>query len=161
MNCVNPFWIEPGDQPIQVPCGKCLPCLVNRREEWAFRIWQEHMASCGSLFVTLTYDPQHLPDGYQLSKPDLQKFMKRLRKRCSQRLRYYAVGEYGTKRQRPHYHILLFNTTLDDEQAIRESWKLGQLHIGKVNEASIRYCLKYIVQPEQKTNRVKPFALIS
>lgn len=52
--------------------------------------------------------------------PDLQRFMKRLRKYLSkyfknEKIRYYAIGEYGTSSYRPHWHILLF--TDSDEVA--------------------------------------------
>lgn len=45
--------------------------------------------------------------------PDLQRFLKRLRKYLSkyfkdEKIRYYAIGEYGTSSYRPHWHILLF-----------------------------------------------------
>ena len=48
-----------------------------------------------------------------LRKTDLQLFFKRLRyyvsKQCpSEKVRYFAVGEYGPVHFRPHYHILLF-----------------------------------------------------
>lgn len=43
--------------------------------------------------------------------PDLQKFMKRLRKKIykdyGEKVRFYAVGEYGTNGLRPHWHIIL------------------------------------------------------
>lgn len=43
---------------------------------------------------------------------DLQLFLKRLRKYISkkynEKVRYYAIGEYGTQSLRPHWHILLF-----------------------------------------------------
>ena len=48
-----------------------------------------------------------------LRKTDLQLFLKRLRYYVTKRLpkekvRYYAVGEYGPVHFRPHYHLLLF-----------------------------------------------------
>ncbi len=52
--------------------------------------------------------------------PDLQRFLKRLRKYLSkffkdEKIRYYAIGEYGTSSYRPHWHLLLF--TDSDEVA--------------------------------------------
>jgi len=166
MRCDTPIWVEPADEPIQVPCGKCLTCLSNKRKDWSIRIMNEHRHSMGSMFVTLTYNDRYIPDDAQLRKEDLQKYFKRLRKQLGQRIRYYAVGEYGTKRARPHYHILLFNVSTQDETKIRNAWSLegdplGIVHIGAVNSASIVYCLKYVVQPEQKKHKVRPFALMS
>lgn len=57
------------------------------------------------------------------------------------RIKYYAVGEYGHKFKRPHYHLILFNA---HEDAVLNAWNLGQVHIGKVSGASVGYCLKYI-----------------
>lgn len=56
-------------------------------------------------------------------------------------IKYYAVGEYGHKFKRPHYHLILFNA---HEDAVLNAWNIGQVHIGKVSGASIGYCLKYI-----------------
>lgn len=56
-----------------------------------------------------------------LYKPDLQKFMKRLRRSVDyhfkdsnindKKLYYFAVGEYGPSSLRPHYHVLLWSNT--------------------------------------------------
>lgn len=168
MMCASPKTVYPngGNKPQLVPCTKCVACLSNKRNDWVFRLLQEHKVSCGALFVTLTYHPKYVPDE-GLNKRHFQLFMKRLRKRCPDRLRYYAVGEYGSKCGRPHYHALIFN--LYDEKFIRESWvnprndePFGIVHIGKVNEASIRYTTKYIIQlGGYVPHKTKPFALMS
>lgn len=76
-----------------------------------------------------------------LKKTHMQDFMKRLRKHHKQKIVYYLAGEYGTDTNRPHYHIILFNANI---YTVNKSWKLGHIHFGDVNEASIGYCLKYI-----------------
>lgn len=47
-----------------------------------------------------------------LSKPILQKFLKRFRKRCDkydkEKIRYFGIGEYGPEHFTPHFHLLLF-----------------------------------------------------
>lgn len=174
MRCVAPKLIWPNrsvewtdkneEYPVTVPCGKCLACLSNKRTEWTFRLTQEHKFSKSSMFVTLTYDEKHYPG--ELQKRDVQLFMKRLRKLDgTNSIRYYLVGEYGTQRDRAHYHILLFNGT---EAHVRAAWvdsrqkPIGIVHIGKVTQASIAYCTKYIVQPPGESDgRAKPFALMS
>ena len=162
MECSNPYWLEVEDEHIPARCGRCVFCLIKKRKDWSYRCWIEHRHSIGSMFVTLTYDEQNVPDYKCLVKSDLQKYMKRLRKRVDSKIRYYAVGEYGTLHGRPHYHVLLFNVMHYDEVHVRESWSKGQVHVGKVNAASIMYVLKYVVQPEQSTNKLqKPFVLMS
>lgn len=91
--------------------------------------------------------------------------MKRIRqehkKFSNKQVRYYAVGEYGTKTGRPHYHALIFN--LAEKVDIQKFWYKGHIHIGQVNEASIAYCTKYVIQYKDKEQRHinPPFALMS
>ena len=92
-----------------VPCGKCPACLANQRSEWIFRLQQEYLVSSFSIFVTLTYDDEHVPLDFSVNKRDVQLFHKRLRKHFpSADLRYYLVSEYGDHTFRPHYHGLYF-----------------------------------------------------
>lgn len=48
---------------------------------------------------------------------DIHKFTDRLQKFCrvryGEKVRYYAVGEYGTNSLRPHWHILLFHSSFE------------------------------------------------
>lgn len=76
---------------------------------------------------------------------------------CSQKVydqrihpvRYFLVAEYGTKGKRPHYHAIIFNA---DIELIQKSWigddgrYMGDIHCGDVNEASVGYCLKYMLK---------------
>lgn len=173
MKCTNQRWIsvdigddEDSSRLVQVPCGKCVPCLINKRSDWSFRLEQEHKVSKSAHFVTLTYDEKHRPGDGSLCKRHLQLFMKRLRKKDeSSKLRYYAVGEYGSKTLRPHYHILLFNSC---EEHIRKAWvdkdgkAVGIVHVGKVTPASVAYVTKYVIQRDVYSQGVqKPFATMS
>lgn len=100
---------------IEVPCGKCLECRVQRTRQWADRCVLEAKQYKDNYFVTLTYDDSHLPDKNSLNPKDLQDFMKRLRKRFKGiKIRFFACGEYGDISWRPHYHLLLFNLPLHD-----------------------------------------------
>lgn len=117
-----------------------------------------------------------------LQKKPLQDYFKRLRKEMVKQsglfqtdytksilpLKYYAVGEYGTHKKRPHYHIIAFNT---NKAAIEQAWKLnniplGDIHIGDTTDASIGYTLKYISKPGQipqhkNDDRLPEFSLMS
>lgn len=176
--CLQPFLV---DGSIPVPCGKCPPCLKRRASAWSFRLMQEDKICNSSQFITLTYDTDHVPlteKGYMdLCKRDLQLYFKRLRKLQSNSLRdgvyskpikYYAVGEYGGRTFRPHYHIILFNCSIE---LIQEAWKLdgkylGTVHYGTVSGASVGYCLKYMTKPgriplHQNDDRQPEFSLMS
>lgn len=159
-------WIDtPGniEKPIQVPCGKCIPCLMSKRSDWCFRLEQEYKYSKTAYFVTLTYDQKHCPD--QLEVIHLQLYLKKVRKALpNEKIRYYAVGEYGSKSGRPHYHLIIFNAT---EEVLRSKWTdkqkrvIGLVHIGRVTPASVAYCTKYILQPELSNGKKKAFATMS
>lgn len=176
MKCIQPKLIWPHrsvewcdaheEEPVSVPCGKCIPCLMNKRQEWTFRLEQEFKYSQGALFVTLTYDQRHCPNDGSLDKKHVQDYVKRLRKKDGTNgIRYYCVGEYGSRGGRPHYHLLLFGA---QESDVRSSWTdykgmpIGIVHVGAVTPASVAYCTKYIVQPEVVLEGfTKPFCLMS
>lgn len=123
--CLNP--IKTKNSPDPVPCGKCPECRNRRATGWAFRILQEYKKATTAHFLTLTYDETRVPrnndTGYAtLNKSDVQNFIKRLRKyskKGTKKIRYYAVGEYGSETQRPHYHIIIFNAKTE---LIEKAW---------------------------------------
>lgn len=112
----------PGSVPI--PCGKCIGCKLDYSRQWADRMILELDHTKKGVFLTLTYDNDHVPIGmydesdfplsYSLNKRDFQLFMKKLRKRFGNGLRFYAAGEYGSNTLRPHYHAIIFGLSLDD-----------------------------------------------
>lgn len=116
---------------IVIPCGKCIGCRLEYSRQWANRCLLELQYHASSLFITLTYDDEHLPEheyfieetgevgvAHSLVKKDLQDFIKRLRKYLSDRdlpkIRYFACGEYGDTSCRPHYHVIVFGLSLPD-----------------------------------------------
>ena len=157
---------------LKVPCGKCIECRKARVNQWFVRLSQELKRSTSAYFVTLTYDDQYLPYTDNLNDTlnynDIVKFIKRLRKKQAKKhtnkLRYYAVGEYGSTYNRPHYHALIFNVDKADD--IVDEWKLGFVHIGKVEPQSIYYTLKYTLkssvnEKDETTDRLPEKALMS
>lgn len=134
----------------QVPCGRCLECLKLRVNSWYIRLLNEKNSSLNALFVTLTYSDDNLRfsdnGNMSLDYRDTQLFWKRLRKahpKDSPKIKYFLVGEYGTKTHRPHYHAIVFNCNPD---LIQKAWGLGQIHIGNAKEGSIYYTLKYALK---------------
>lgn len=174
MNCDSPYRVNTGEQYINVPCGRCPLCKRRRVNSWVYRLQKEDERSSSAHFVTLTYNNDFIsitPNGFMtLVKRDFQLFMKRLRKLSLNKLKYYAVGEYGDKTWRPHYHFILFN--LEDIDYITHAWKdnegnsIGQVHFGDVSSNSIAYTCKYIdkaarVPVHDRDDRVPEFSLMS
>lgn len=161
MQCLTPKYLSKQD--MVVPCGSCAFCAATRRSDWSTRIEYEAKLHVSKKFITLTYANPHLHWAHgnpQLDKRDLQLWFKRVRK-SGAKIRYFAVGEYGSKTYRPHYHVLLFGDV--SEEVIRTSWSFGTVHIGTVTQASINYCLGYVVNktPMHLHKRVRPFVLMS
>lgn len=131
---------------LEVPCGKCLACRIKKRQEWSTRMIHELSVHKDAVFITLTYEGEEYDNG-SLSKHDLQKFFKRLRKNITpNKLRYFACGEYGDLKKRPHYHAIIFGLSLRpaDKQIITDSWGLGLVDFGIAEPASIAYTAQYI-----------------
>lgn len=170
MRCINPLEIGKNS----FPCGKCNFCLQVKRADWTFRLTQETKVATDTAFLTLTYadgydqEGKHIapvsPDGeLQLSKEDVQLFTKRLRKAAEPaKLRYYTVGEYGTETERPHYHSIMFGLPQSMLPGLNSIWKKGNVHVGKVEFASIHYVTKYVVERTgDYGGREPPFSLMS
>lgn len=129
----------------------------------------ELKGSSSAHFLTLTYNDEEIPLTSEnvptLRKDDVQRFIKRLRRLLEgQGIRYYAVGEYGTRTSRPHYHVLVFNIEGDVYDVVHKTWGLGNIQIGTVTSASIHYVAKYhvnVIAPEDLNGRDPPFALMS
>lgn len=129
-------------QNIDVPCNVCLECRLDHSREWANRCLMEMAYHQVSMFITLTYDDEHVPHQYSfddvksgiaecetecsdttkllslktIRKKDLQDFIKRLRNYYgnTQKIRYFACAEYGEHTFRPHYHAIIFGAIMPD-----------------------------------------------
>jgi len=130
----------PNTTPLEIPCGQCIGCRLERSRQWAVRM--EHEAQqygVENCFVTLTYSDEYLDtldNPHTLHFKHFQDFMKRLRKshrgvyavdvpytdshgitktKIGYPIRFYHCGEYGEKYKRPHYHACLFNFDFPDK----------------------------------------------
>lgn len=121
--------LPPG--AVIVPCGKCIGCRLDYSRRWADRMMLELETNPKAIFVTLTYDDDHLPircddDGVVIGatvlKSDVQDFMKRLRRSYDGKdghpgpvkIRYFLASEYGPSTLRPHYHAIIYGLSLSD-----------------------------------------------
>jgi len=158
-------------------------------------------------FYTLTIEDEHLdfvPEWNAetgeilcmkptLSVEMMQKYWKRLRMHHERefpkiysakagekrsKIRYYMVGEYGSVKERPHYHAIIFNL---HPKFLRKDWKIGNgwvnnymrekvwkkgmCHFGEVNQRSIAYCAKFHMLPnnrfEENSSRLKEHSNMS
>lgn len=175
MDCASPVRVfknlPVGKYPdgLSVPCGKCLMCRIAKRREWSARLLHESEAHNHKVFITLTYSDDFIPENNSLVKKDYQLFMKMLRYRHEEKiLRYFAVGEYGEKTLRPHYHAIIFGigSSGEDKDSIEKSWSKGFIKIGNVEFGSIDYVArymdkKYMMKDMELGEREKPFQLFS
>lgn len=145
---------------LQLPCGQCVGCRVRRAEEWSIRVMHEAQMHEHCSFVTLTYDDEHLPPYGGLRYSDVQKFLKRLRVRRAEPVRYFLCGEYGEQTKRPHYHVGLFGEDFHRDRvplrqagdyqvwrsdALEKLWPLGRSEIGSLTRQSAGYIARYVL----------------
>lgn len=149
---------------VPLPCGKCLGCLLRRVSDWSLRCVYEAARWQRSSFLTLTYRSSDLPSNRSLLKRDHQLFFKRLRQRLLReygvsKIKYFMCGEYGEKKGRPHYHVVLFGwdfpdripvannpgarDQLYDSPFLAEVWGHGEVRIGEVTSESAAYVARY------------------
>lgn len=150
-----------GYEPIQLPCGKCIGCRLERSRQWALRCLHEASLYEKNCFITLTFDDKHLDPGNSLVKKDFVNFMKRLRDKYGSGIRFFHCGEYGTLRERPHHHACLFNFDFPDKElwsirqgvslyrsaSLEELWHhQGFCTVGDVTFESAAYVARYILK---------------
>lgn len=152
-----------------LPCGHCIGCRLEKSRQWAIRCLHEASLHENNCFVTLTYSDENLRHVVDrntgellptLYKRDFTLFMKRLRKRFGNGIRFFMCGEYGEKFFRPHYHAILFNHDFSDKQlfkvnhriplyvsdALRELWPYGFSTVGNVTFESAAYVARYVTK---------------
>lgn len=104
---------------------------------------------------------------------DVQLFIKRLRRHLEyvpkrgkgvrdhiSRIRYFAVGEYGSRTSRPHYHIIIFGWCPSDavpfkvhkgnsvyrSAQIEKLWSYGFSSFSEVSPFVAKYCARYVTK---------------
>lgn len=136
-------------------CGQCLPCRINRSRVWTHRLLLEQMAHDDSVFITLTYNDNLIPDDFSLHPQDFNLFLKRLRHHVyPSKIRYFGVGEYGDHTERPHYHAAIFGLSYSDTQIIEKAWNKGYVQVGDLNKDSARYITGYVTKGLTKKDHV-------
>lgn len=99
---------------IPIPCGNCPTCVRLRQSYMVQRVQMESLDN-HLFFITLTYNNESLPrykvNDFYLNFANfkhVQNMFKRIRKNYDlPSLSYLVVSEYGGKRHRPHFHMIL------------------------------------------------------
>lgn len=162
-----------GDANLQLPCGKCVGCRKRRAREWALRCVHEASLHDHKCFVTLTYDPEHFPENGFLRPDHLRLFLMRVRNAARRRshpdllgnrLRFFAVGEYGDNTYRAHYHALLFGVDFADlveiprkrgpkiynSATLRKLWGMGNVSTAPFTTRTAAYAAQYAIKKQSK-----------
>jgi hypothetical protein len=159
----------PYAKGFNLPCGQCIGCRLKYSQEWAIRLMHEEQMHEESCFITLTMNDEYLmsrDNPYSLDKSEFQRFMKRLRKRYGNQIRYFHCGEYGEKNNRPHYHAIIFGMDFKDKELftvrdeirlytseiLSELWPHGFSTIGDVTFESCAYVARYVLKKQKGKN---------
>lgn len=157
---------------VDVPCGYCLNCRVDKRNEWSDRCKYEYQQKLTASFVTLTYNDIWIRDTScvktslyddklvsSLNYKHVQGFIARLRKfvkyhkefhgvLCNPDFSYVYVGEYGENGSvfdRCHFHVLFFGLDFAFmRKFFANEWKFGYIEVLPVLDGGIDYVLKYL-----------------
>lgn len=155
---------------VEIPCGWCLNCRVDKRNFWADRAKFEYCDKLTASFVTLTSDNAHLSQQMfhafddnelvaTLDYSKVTKFIQRLRHfikyhpelqgvLCQPDFSYIFVGEYGQQGElfdRPHFHVLFFGLDFAFMKKYMEAeWRDGYIDVLPLLDGGITYVLKYM-----------------
>lgn len=162
--CINPnVWDNVDDngkrEVVTTACGKCWQCLRNRLDDYVGRCLCEKAFSDWTVCVTLTYrdGPDRVRDGaHRIITPvHFQKFIRAIRD-ANHFVRYFAVGEHGSRSGRAHFHAILFGQGAmpvgwhEGVQSLAQ-WPHGGalLHLD-AGERAIRYTAKYLQKADTR-----------
>lgn len=154
--CLSPIRLK--DRTI-VACRGCTLCRDNRLNDLIGRCVAEQKISSLSLSVTLTYAGD-TPFAVILYYRHIQNMLKSLRT-DGYKVRYICAGEYGEKKGRAHWHIVLFfqGKAPAYELNTRINWKYwphGFSYFQQPDYKGFRYVMKYALKQE---NGVKSLAM--
>jgi len=163
----NPHKALVERNPLFLPCSKCQGCRLQKSKQWALRSLHEFKSVGKGVFLTLTYDEQHVPTNFSVDLHETQRFMRKVRKRLRRehgpgfKVSFLAIGEYGDQMGRPHYHVLLFGFDFPDKtyyrttsqgdrvyksEMLSELWPYGLHEIGDITYKSAAYCARYTLK---------------
>lgn len=133
-----------------VRCKKCHNCIQYNRRSLALRMYLEMSLHESSMFITLTYRPEdyHL----KTCRRDLDNYIQRLRNNFPGLIRYTCCGEFGERRGRFHWHLMVYGLGTGQHRSITENWSLGFSSASQAS--SLKSCL-YVAKYMTKTSPSK------
>ena len=152
--CIAPNQLPNG---FLTGCRNCWQCRERKILDWSGRCIAESKTTTACHSLTLTYGrgldgknagEQSHERATVLTYSDVQKYFKRLRK-AGFPLSYFAVGEYGSKKGRAHWHVIVFWHGPVPKHELRKNfiephWVHGWSYWDNVGPASVRYVCKYV-----------------
>lgn len=147
-----------------LPCGGCIGCKIDRSRDWAMRCAHESQMHSENMFITLTYNDEHLPPDNGIHVRIWQLFMKQFRKSIAPiKVRFFASGEYTDPPfYRPHYHALIFGYQFPDlkfltklrgkpyytSKSLEKLWPNGFHTISNVTYQTAAYVARYVMKKQ-------------
>lgn len=149
------------DKLMFLPCNNCIGCAKDYARAWQCRIMCEYesrrerekeKALC--CFLTLTYSSECPRDP---SPVHLREFIKSVRNKFGNGIKFFGCGEKGELHGRSHYHLILFGIDFPDKQIVakrgqfycyeskiaNELWSRGFVQLGSLDIKSAGYVSKY------------------
>jgi len=141
MKCNNPY---PHEKYGFLPCGQCRSCRANRSREWQVRMLHESFEWKYTCFITLTY--AILSKDYTY---DFRLWRENMKNKGYWPFKFVGVKELGSKKGRPHFHVILFTNKEVQYVDVVESWQKGFCSVSPATTARMRYLVKYITKDSE------------
>ena len=162
--CSNPLKIRNKSGEAQmVQCRKCEECEKHRKRRFLGRVLAEVQTSKSLWFCTFTYGGGYdNARAYLLHYSDVQNMFKRLRK-DGYKFKYVVAGEYGTKAERSHFHVLIFwqgrtpDAKFSTDGYHWPYWTMGfsYIELPRNAQASAAYMMKYMTKDALNQGNIK------
>ena len=170
--CITPYFDKVTNMPH--PCGHCVHCRAQKKVAWSSRVIADYYAyHQKAIFLTLDYQDAYLPNARpvynevtgecyyyksglprltgDLCRPHANNFLMKFRSKFKRKygfmpeIKYFLVGEYGSRFGRPHYHALILGLDINQVEVmelLKSCWSYGRCTIEKPRNAE--HCIKYI-----------------
>lgn len=162
--CLSRRAITVNGLRVDARCNRCRECISDRVRDLTGRCYAEQKYSVGAHCITLTYGTSRNINGardvdgaHVLDYTHIMGYLKRVRA-AGYPVRYLVAGEHGSRKNRAHWHILLFwqEKVPDVPEHVMDAagkarclsdpwWHFGHTHWDKVDQSTVRYVCKYLV----------------